>query len=313
MRTSALGKATAVVVACVVSAAVALAAAPPAEQVIRETGATAGLAVVVGTTDGALEAELAQGGKMLVHGLALSDESATKARKHLLDRQLHGRASVLPIAATTRLPYADNLVNLLVVTGVPLAAKEALRVLAPNGVALFLDRPQGAAERKLVKQWPTAFDEWSHPDHGPNGNPVSHDRAAGPPRHVQWVAGPLWGRTHDSYPSVSAMVSAGGRIFYVLDEGPAGVIDERFPDRWALYARDAFNGVLLWRVPLRDWFHVVYKTTDIRRIEGPWRQNRKERLVAQRDLVFVKPGARGPRIATRRWSRVWRSGARIGT
>jgi hypothetical protein len=50
---------------------------PPAAQVLKETGVPAGLAVVVGTTDGRLEADLTDGGKMLVQGLALSDEAAT--------------------------------------------------------------------------------------------------------------------------------------------------------------------------------------------------------------------------------------------
>jgi outer membrane protein assembly factor BamB len=268
---------------------------PLAAQVLKETGVSAGLAVVVGTTDGTLEADLALagGGRLLVQGLAFSDEAVAKARRHLLDKQRHGQATVLAAGSKERLPYADNMANLLVVAGAPLAKEEALRVLAPCGVGLFLEHAAGAADRKLVKPWPAAFDEWSHPDHGPNGNPVSRDTAVGPPRHVQWTAGPLWSRTHDSYPSTSAMVTAGGRIFYVQDEGPAGVIDSRFPDRWTLYARDAFNGAFLWKAPVKDWFHVVYITEEaegIPRIKGPWSRNQKGRLIAQRDLVFVNRG-----------------------
>ena len=266
---------------------------PPAAQVLKESGVSGGLAVVAGTTDGALEAELARA-KLVVQGLALSDQAALAARKRLLADGIHGRATIQVVAAADRLPYADNFINLLVVAGGAWDREEALRVLAPHGVALFLDRPAGAAERKLVKPWPAAFDEWSHPDHGPNGNPVSRDTAVGPPRHVQWTAGPLWCRTHDSYPSVSAMVTAGGRIFYVLDEGPAGVIDARFPDRWMLYARDAFNGAFLWKTPVKDWFRVTYKTEEavegILQMKGPWSQNQKGRLIAQRDLVFTDRG-----------------------
>ena len=49
------------------------------------------------------------------------------------------------------------------------------------------------------------------------------------------------------------MVSGGGRLFYILDEGLIGITDQRLPERWALLCRDAFNGKLLWRRPLESW------------------------------------------------------------
>jgi hypothetical protein len=58
-------------------AGVVMAVEVPATQVLKESGVTAGLAVVIGTTDGALEAGLIHEGKMLVQGLALSNEAAT--------------------------------------------------------------------------------------------------------------------------------------------------------------------------------------------------------------------------------------------
>ena len=75
----------------------------------------------------------------------------------------------------------------------------------------------------------------------------------GPPRHLQWTAKPLYCRSHEWDSSVSALVSGGGRVFYILDEGPIGVTDPRFPARWMLVARDAFNGLLLWKRPLDGW------------------------------------------------------------
>lgn len=49
------------------------------------------------------------------------------------------------------------------------------------------------------------------------------------------------------------MVSSRGRLFYVLDEGPIGIVSPRLPDKMALIARDAFNGVQLWRKELKSW------------------------------------------------------------
>jgi hypothetical protein len=47
------------------------------------------------------------------------------------------------------------------------------------------------AYRKPV---PGTIDEWTHYLHGPGNNAVSHDRAVGPPRCLQWISDPVCGR-----------------------------------------------------------------------------------------------------------------------
>ena len=47
------------------------------------------------------------------------------------------------------------------------------------------------------------------------------------------------------------MVTCGGRLVYMLDDAPPGAIG--IPGRWSLYARDAFNGTLLWKKTLGRW------------------------------------------------------------
>jgi outer membrane protein assembly factor BamB len=49
----------------------------------------------------------------------------------------------------------------------------------------------------------------------------------------------------------SAMVSAQGRVFYIFEESPRASI--LIPPQWHLYARDAFNGTLLWKRPIQRW------------------------------------------------------------
>jgi len=73
-------------------------------EVIKAARVEAGLAVHVGTTDGVLEAELANGGRMLVQGLALSDEAAGEARTHPFGQKLCGLASGSKVEATKTLP-----------------------------------------------------------------------------------------------------------------------------------------------------------------------------------------------------------------
>ena len=55
---------------------------------------------------------------------------------------------------------------------------------------------------------------------GADGNPVAQDSTVGPPERLQWVGSPRWARHHDHMASMTSLVSAGGRLFYIFDEGP---------------------------------------------------------------------------------------------
>ena len=194
------------------------------------------------------------------------------------------------------LPYADNLVNLLVAEelgGVPM--KECLRVLAPNGVACI---KSGGRWTKTVKPRPKEIDEWTHHLHDAGGNAVSRDRIVGPPHHLKWTADPLWARSHGWTPSVSAMVSASGRLFYICDE-TLTCIDGTVPSKWFLVARDAFSGVFLWKRPVPNWGSERFSGTPntgrgvtTGRFTMP--PHVGKRLVAVRDTVYVTLGAAAP-------------------
>ena len=72
-----------------------------------------------------------------------------------------------------------------------------------------------------------------------------------PPKGLRWTCGPAYARSHEHFSSMSAMVTAGGRIFYIIDEGPISSV--YLPPQWKLVARDAFSGVLLWERPITNW------------------------------------------------------------
>lgn len=178
------------------------------------------------------------------------------------------------------LPYVDNLVNLLVVAeGRPAPPKEEiLRVLRPGGRA----RIDGET---IEKPWPSEYDDWTHYLHGPDNNAVSRDRAVDVLRRLQWAAGPRVGRHHDHMSSISACVAAGGRVFYIIDEGLRASI--YLPPHWKLIARDAFNGVLLWKQPIAEWH------THLQGLKsGP--PGLPHRLVAVGDRVYVTLGIKAP-------------------
>jgi len=222
--------------------------AAEAKRIIEAAGMTGGLIVHVGCGDGKLTAALGAGDNILVHGLDTSARNVAAAREHIRSLGAYGKVSVERLTSA-RLPYADNIVNLVVSENLgEVAPVEVMRVLAPNGVSYV---KTGGKWARRVKPRPKNIDEWTHYLHSPSNNAVAKDTVAGPPKRVQWICGPQWARSHDHLSSTSAMVSAGGRVFYIIDEGPTAFAAMK--PRWKLIARDAFNGVLLWKRDIGPW------------------------------------------------------------
>jgi len=167
-----------------------------AAEILDATGVKGGLVVHVGCGDGKLTAALRANDSYLVHGLDADAENVDAAREHIRSLGLYGNVSVDRLRGS-RLPYDDNLVNLVVIrdAGSGIRDEEILRVLAPGGVCFFLNRQSGIGNRKLVKPWPAGLDQWTHWDHGPDRNPVSEDVFVGPPRRMQWMDGPAWAKS----------------------------------------------------------------------------------------------------------------------
>jgi len=266
-----------------------------ARAILKDTGVRGGLVVHLGCGGGKLTAALRVGDGYVVHGLDVKEANVAAARGHAGRLGLGGRVSFDTFDGR-RLPYADNLVNLLVaerIGEVPMA--EVMRVLAPLGVA----RVGG---KKTVKPWPDAIDEWTHYLHDSTGNAVAHDRVVAAPKRLQWIGGPLWARSHEYDSSLCAMVSARGRLLYIFDEGPTGIIDKRIPDRWALIARDAFSGVVLWKRPIPQWGWKAWKRAQME--QADWSRMRSQRmalppaiarrLVAAGDRIYVTLGYEAP-------------------
>ena len=213
------------------------------------SGIQGGLVVVIGCDDPAFLVDLQAAGPYLVHGLDDDREKVTAARKHLRQKGLYGRVTVSR-ARGAQLPHVDRLVNLLVLrdAGHEIRTEEIQRVLAPGGVVADIRKSKVVITRK---DRPTEIDEWSHFLHDATNNAVSKDREVAPLQGLRWTCGPKFARSHEHFASMSAMVTAGGRIFYIIDEGPISSV--YLPPKWRLVARDAFSGVLLWKKPIANW------------------------------------------------------------
>jgi len=263
------------------------AGADDAKDILAASGVRGGVVVHFGCGDGKLTAGLWAGDAYIVHGLDVKQANVAAARKRVRSLGLYGKVSIAHLSSKW-LPYADNLVNLVVGEDLgAVAMAEVMRVLAPNGVAYIR---KGDTWKMTVKPWPKDIDEWSHYLHDATNNAVARDARVGPPKRLKWTCGPLWARSHEFNSSLAAMVSAGGRVFYVFDEGLTGVTDAPIPERWTLTARDAFNGVLLWKRPLAKWGTAQWRSRALRSVPATI----PRRIVAEGDRVFVTLGYTSP-------------------
>jgi outer membrane protein assembly factor BamB len=263
--------------------AASVAAADDASDLLTASGVKGGVVVHVGCGDAELTRRLKADERYQVLGLT-SDAAAVPAlREKLYEAGVSGAVAVEAWGGK-HLPYIENFVNLLVVdNGATVPKEEIERVLAPLGVAML--RKAGGGWDKIVKPWPKEMDEWTHYAYDSKGNPTSKDTLVGPPSRLQWVGSPRWSRHHDRMSSVSAKVSAGGRIFYIMDEGSR--ISILMPAKFSLIARDAFNGVVLWKQPIPQWSTHLWPLKS-----GPTQLTR--RLVAIGDKVYVTLGISAP-------------------
>lgn len=249
---------------------------------VEESGVQGGFIVHVGVSDADETASLRTHERYQVHGLSKDEGVVAAARESLLNQGSYGSVAVAQWDGQT-LPYIENLVNLLVVENAgDVSAEEIQRVLTPNGVAMVRD---GDNWTKTIKKRPEEMDDWTHYYYDAKGNTTSKDMLVGPPERMQWVGSPRWSRHHDRMSSVSAMVSEAGRVYYIMDEGSR--ISILLPAKFHLIARDAFNGSVLWKMPIEKWSTHLWPLKS-----GPTQLTR--RLVAGDGKVYATLGITAP-------------------
>jgi len=217
-------------------------------EITTATGIRTGVAIHVGTTDGALENELAATGRFVVQGVAGDEATLTKAREALVAAQ--NGMSVVALPEGGRLPYGDRVANLVVCDPAALGARtpnreELLRILAPTGALYIREQGRWSVVRGVklagAVEWPTV-------DGGAGTPYASADAALQMPLGVQWIDGPMIGQTPAEVDTFNT-VSVGGRLFSLTNIDDANIATDRFKRPIYLVARDAYNGTRLWRRP----------------------------------------------------------------
>jgi outer membrane protein assembly factor BamB len=248
-----------------------------ADRLLKEDGFHGGLIVYVAPRDAASMIDVAtKAPRALIHGL-ISDTSVLRStRGDIRAAGRYGRVSVVAWSGP-RLPYMDGMVNILVMgPAVTVEKGEVDRILVPGGSAWTA---AGDDWSRYHKPRAEGVDVWTHVRYDATGNAVSRDTRSGPPRFLQWEALPRW----NAGTKTSGLVTTNGRIFYILNDAHfnAG------PPTWSLIARDAYNGIRLWRHELPRW----PGAREGKKV-GPAQVNR--RLVAVGDRVYATLGGAAP-------------------
>lgn len=281
-RTGRFALLAAILFVCMISPLATATPSQEADTILRTSGVKGGLIVHLGCGDGRLTAALHKNDRFMVQGLDRDGKTVHAAREHIKEIDLYGPVTVREFSGK-QLPYVDRLVSLVIAEKpgrVPM--KEIMRVLSPGGVACV---KQDGGWKKTVKRRSSRTDDWPYFLHSPDNNAVSQDQMVEPPRSLQWFSGPKWARAHEQLASMSSCVTTAGRMFHIVDEAPRA--DIRFPSEWHLVARNAYNGVLLWKRNISKW------ANHLRRFRsGP--AHLPFRLVASEDRVFVTLGLSEP-------------------
>ena len=234
-----------------------------------------GLCIYMGDTDVTIPLLLCDGGKYIVNILTPESDDLDEIHARIAKQQLLGMVTAEQVAPG-HFPHSTNLVNLVVIDQLGnhldagLDLREVLRVLAPGGVAwIGQSEPgrklnanglnqqlakAGIEEATIVKEnglWarivkprPETMDTWTHNKYDATSNPVSRDQQVGVPRGVRWIAGPNWPTGHRKQ-SVPTVVASRQRLVYVFQDEV--IVDGKLKRQDSLIARDAFNGLPLWR------------------------------------------------------------------
>lgn len=219
------------------------------ERLLDRLESNCGICVVLGdsTCDQALQ--LAQQTELLVY-VQLADRNQVDTARRKAEAAGVGPSQLqIDDGELAHLHLADNLADavLVVSDGEAVPEKEVLRVLRPGGFAFIGDR-------ELVKPVPDGLDEWSHPYHGPDNNPLSQDETILAPYLTQFLADPRYG------PAPQVAVCAGGRFFKAF--GHVAWHEREEPLLNTLVAFNGYNGAVLWKRSLPEGL-MVHRNTII--------------------------------------------------
>jgi outer membrane protein assembly factor BamB len=205
---------------------------PP--TLLRQIRVTKGICALPGDRGCTVALSLARQSELMLYVQLADAAEVEAARRRAYEAGLYGTRIFVEQGSLGRLHLADNIADAVVATGPAemMSLAEALRVVRPQGIVIL-------GVRQQTKPFPAGVDDWTHPYHGPDNNPVSNDRLARGPYLTQFLADPRYA------PLPQVAVTAAGRVFKVF--GHIAFKEREEPWLNTLAAFNGYNGTLLWR------------------------------------------------------------------
>ena len=219
------------------------------DRIIKLLGTDRGICVVLGGDGSQAAINVAKKCDLLFYLQFADPRQVDRVRQAAEAHGLDATRLQVDQGDMSQIHLADNLADAVVVldtTNCP-SEQEIFRVLRPGGVAL------GGGAR-IVKPFPPGMDDWSHPYHGPDNNPLSEDRLIRAPYMTQFLADPRYG------PAPQVAVASAGRTFKAF--GHVAWHPREEPLLNTLVAFNGFNGTMLWKRPLPEGL-MVHRNTII--------------------------------------------------
>ncbi|MCX7886239.1 MAG: PQQ-binding-like beta-propeller repeat protein [Verrucomicrobiae bacterium] len=206
----------------------------PLSALATEFDVRRGICVLLDDVDGSRALKLARETELVIYSQLPDAQSVERARRAADAAGLLNTRIYVERGPITRIGLADNLAD-TVIAPADAPETEVLRVLQPRATALI-------GNRKVTKPPLNGADDWTHPYHGADNNPVSNDRVVRAPYLTQFLADPRYA------PLPQVAVASAGRVFKAFGHIAFKEREEEWLDTLAAF--NGYNGTLLWRRPL---------------------------------------------------------------
>ncbi|MHC4400868.1 MAG: outer membrane protein assembly factor BamB family protein, partial [Planctomycetota bacterium] len=226
-------------------------------KLAKEVGVDRGVCAVLGGNRG-VAVELARATEMVIHVRQPDAAAVASSRKQAEAAGFGIDRLTVEHGGFEKLPYADNMIDLVVAAGPhaddlsEAAVAEIMRVLRPEGTAII------GQDKRLTKPALEGTDDWSHWEKEPDNNPVSADQLIKAPYLTQFLEHPMY----IGMPAITT--AAGGRTFLAI--GHIAHHRREWDTLNKLVARNGYNGQILWERPLPERYMVhrsaFYATKD---------------------------------------------------
>jgi outer membrane protein assembly factor BamB len=220
----------------------------PIEIDIEKITVKKGVCAIVGMPENRSESiiKLAKQSNLLIFFQTPDAKDILEMRKAAEAAGLLGKQIFVGQGALNKIHLADNLADVVFIEK-SANKKEVLRVLRPGGKAFW-------GQNEIIKSVPKNLDDWSHPYHGPDNNPLSTDKVARYPFLTQFLGYPLFG----CIPEVT--VASNGKIFKAFGNIAFKIAQNEVLNK--LYGINGYNGEILWTRPLNKNF-MIHRNTII--------------------------------------------------